>query len=419
MRENKYLELKAGITNTFLKTVSAYSNYGTGIIKFGINDDGTVCGINDPESACLSIENKINDNITPKPDYTLSIGGKQGVITLTVSEGRYKPYLYKGKAYKRNDTSTIEVEQIELRRLTLEGSNLSFEELPGTSDECTFKCLEKKLIDKLGISELTVDMLRILGFFAEKGKLNVAAELFADHNSFYGIDIARFGKTINEILDRETYSGISILKQYDEAIAMFQRYYQYEEIKGFERIRIETVPEEAYREAIANALVHRTWDIKAHIRVSMYADKIEIASPGGLPAGITREEYLNGCISSLRNPIIGNIFFRLHYIEMFGTGIRRIREAYRENALKPDFDITDNSITVILPVMTKKYAVTLDGQKLIDLFDSGLLLSRREIADRLGWSKDKVIRTVNKLKESGYLRVIGSGRGTKYGVSKL
>ena len=59
MRETRTLEFKESITNTFLKTVSAFSNYDGGSILFGIDDDGNVKGIPDPVQACLDIENKI------------------------------------------------------------------------------------------------------------------------------------------------------------------------------------------------------------------------------------------------------------------------------------------------------------------------------------------------------------------------
>ena len=120
MKETKTLEYKSEVTNSFLKTVSAFSNFGTGKIQFGIADNGDVLGINNPEQKCLDIENKINDSISPKPDYSLSINRKNNVITLEVNEGRYKPYYYKGKAYRRSDTSSVAVDQIELKRLILE-----------------------------------------------------------------------------------------------------------------------------------------------------------------------------------------------------------------------------------------------------------------------------------------------------------
>lgn len=414
MKENKTLEYKSEVTNSFLKTVSAYANFSTGIIKFGVSDNGEICGVSSPEEACLDIENKINDSISPKPDYSLSINRHNNVITLTVSEGKYKPYLYRGKAYRRSDSATVEVDNIELKRLTLEGCNMNYEELACKSLKLKFKYLESKLIEKLDISALSEDMLRTFGFYNKEKQFNVAAALFADQNDFYGIDIARFGNSINEILDRETFSGVSILKQYDGAITMYRRYYQSEIIKGIERNRVEMIPEEAFREAVANALVHRTWDIDSHIRISMHPDHIEIASPGGLPRGITKEEYLRGNISNLRNPIVGNMFFRMHYIEMFGTGIRRIIDAYDGYPLKPGFDMTENSIVVNLPVKSLIKSVTTNEQKVLGLISNGMILSSSEIANKLGWRKDKAIRALNTLKAKGYIQIIGNGRGTKY-----
>ena len=381
MKETKTLEYKQEISNTFLKTVSAFANFSSGVIEFGVMDNGEICGIDNPEQGRLDIENRINDSISPKPDYTLSVNRKNNVITLTVSEGRYKPYLYKGKAYRRSDTATIEVDSVELKRLTLEGSNLYYEELAAEEDGLKFAYLEKMLVEKLGISELTDDMLRTFGLYTKAGSLNKAAALLADKNTFPGIDVARFGKSVSEILDRETFSGESILKQYDDAVSIFKRYYQYEKVEGFERVTINMIPEEAFREAIANALVHRTWDVKANIRVSMYPDRIEIFSPGGLPGGISKEEYLRGSISSLRNPILGNLFFRMHYIEMFGTGVRRIIESYEDSAIKPQFEVYDSSVVVVLPILSQRARVNTDGEKVLNALTGGRILSSREIAN--------------------------------------
>ena len=121
MRETRILEFKETITNTFLKTVSAFSNYDGGTILFGVDDDGNVKGLMDAKQACLDIENKINDSISPQPNYTLEIQNNDQTIKLTVKSGLQKPYLYKAKAYKRNDTATIEVDTLELSRLILDG----------------------------------------------------------------------------------------------------------------------------------------------------------------------------------------------------------------------------------------------------------------------------------------------------------
>lgn len=414
MKETRTLEYKAELTNSFLKTVSAFSNFGSGKIMFGIGDDGTVIGVDDPEQACLDIENRINDLISPKPDYALSINRSNNVITLEVKEGKYKPYLYKGKAYRRSDTASAPVDQIELKRLTLEGDNLYFESLSSGYNDITFTKLEEKLVEKLGITKITDDTLRTLGLYTKDGEFNNAATLLADRNSFPGIDVARFGDSIDEILDRESFVHVSILTQYDEAVKMYRRYYQYEQISGVDRNVVEKIPEKAFREAVANALVHRTWDVNANIRISMFEDKIEISSPGGLPSGISADEYLNGNISILRNPILGNVFFRLHYIEMFGTGIKRILDSYKDREIKPQFEIKDNSITVVLPTLSSTVSVTPDGKKVLELLDGKMRYNSSEIAAKLNWNKDKSLRILNVLVDAGYVVKYGTGRGTKY-----
>ena len=98
MRETRTKEFKEKITNTFLKTVSAFSNYDGGEIFFGIDDNGNIKGLPDVKQACLDIENKVNDSITPQPDYTLELQNNDRAIKLTAKSGLQKPYLYKSKA---------------------------------------------------------------------------------------------------------------------------------------------------------------------------------------------------------------------------------------------------------------------------------------------------------------------------------
>lgn len=77
MKETKTLEFKESITKTFLKTVSAFSNYDGGKIIFGIDDNGNVIGLNNPEDMRIDIENRINDSINPQPQYSISVNKKR------------------------------------------------------------------------------------------------------------------------------------------------------------------------------------------------------------------------------------------------------------------------------------------------------------------------------------------------------
>ncbi len=416
MRECKNLEYKGNTgSNTFMKTISAYANYGDGKIVFGVSDDGKVVGISNPVEECLNLENKINDSIKPVPEYFLEIQD-DSTIFLTVYEGRYKPYLYKGKAYKRNDPATVEVERMEYNRLILEGRNQSFEELPSVEQKLTFSELEEELVRTLGIREMSTDILKTLELYSERDGFNNAAALLADCNSFKGVDIVRFGENIDEIMDRESYERVSILIQLKKSMEMFRKYYQYEKIEGIERKVLDKVPERAFREAMANALVHRMWDTPASVKVSMFEDRIEISSPGGLPAGISEDEYLNGQISILRNPIIGNIFFRLRYIEKFGTGIMRINNAYANALKKPSYKIYENSIRVVLPVMATDNILTDFEKAIVDILVHDDAVTRAEIEKMTGAGKDKTIRALNALLEKNIIGRKGAGRGTRYRI---
>nr|WP_256484168.1 MULTISPECIES: ATP-binding protein [unclassified Treponema] len=150
------------------------------------------------------------------------------------------------------------------------------------------------------------------------------------------------------------------------------------------------------------------------MRVAMHPDKIEIYSPGGLPAGINKEEYLKGYISILRNPVIANVFFRLHLIEMFGTGIKRIMNYYEEYEIKPIFDISENNICVTLPAIDRKKEVNSDEMLILEILSKGIRLSSSEIVLKSGFGKNKVVRLINSLLEKKYIQKEGSGRGTKY-----
>lgn len=135
-KESAALELKKQETKSFPKTVSAYANYLDGKIVFGVNNDGTIVGIKDPDRFRLQIENIINDSINPRPEFflnSLEIEGKT-LIELLVNKGSHTPYTYNGAAYKRSDTSSVPVDAYELQRLSLEGINISYDQLPSTEE---------------------------------------------------------------------------------------------------------------------------------------------------------------------------------------------------------------------------------------------------------------------------------------------
>ena len=416
MRETRILEFKETITNTFLKTVSAFSNYDGGEILFGVDDDGNIKGLSDVKQACLDIENKINDSISPQPNYTLEIQNNEQTIKLSVKSGLQKPYLYKSKAYKRNDTSTIEVDTLEFSRLVLEGKNIRFEELPCKDQELSFEILQSNLKEKIQIETFNKDTLKTLNLYDDVNGFNNAAGLLADKNHFPGIDIVKFGENISIIQKRITFENTSVLGIYEKALSVFRDYYQYEVIQGADRKMVEKIPEAAFREAIANALIHRVWDVDLQIRVSMFDDRIEVVSPGGLPSGITKDEYLSGKLSVLRNRNLANVFYRLGFVEIFGTGITRIKQIYSEALTKPGFEVSENAIKIILPIYEESTNLTEDEKVVYKLLSKNMLKSMSEIAPYISFGKSKTTKLLKDMEQKGVITIDGKGKGTKYRI---
>lgn len=419
-KESYNLEFKEEISKTFLKTVSAYANYNDGEIIFGLDDDGNVVGLKEnPKEEALRIENMINDSLSPVPYFEIIIKEVEGktIIIIEVKKGKDTPYYYKGKAYKRANTSTIEVDRFELRRLAMEGINMHYEDKKASSGDLKFNKLEASLKQEAGIERINLDILKTLNLYDKDGYYNTAGELLADENdiAFSGIDIVKFGKDINKILYRKTISNVSLLTQFDGAVDIFEQYYIFEEIDGYNRIKKELIPREAFRESLANAIVHRVWDTNTYIQIAMYEDKIEINSPGGLPAGISKDEYLYGNISVLRNPIIAGVFNRLNIIEKFGTGIARINKEYTHSISKPDFEVSENRIRIILPVIESDLLdLSEDENRIYALLKEALELSRNEIDLKTGFNKAKTLRILNSLVKKNIINKSGSGATLTY-----
>ena len=131
----------------------------------------------------------------------------------------------------------------------------------------------------------------------------------------------------------------------------------------------------------------------------------EIAVPGDLPSGITEKEYLSGKISVLRNRNLANVFYRLGFVEIFGTGIARI---------KPDFEVTENTIKIMLPVYEENMNLTEDEKKVYNILSKTMLKSMSEIAPYVSFGKSKTAQLLKDMQKKGVVEVEGRGRGTKY-----
>lgn len=410
------VELKETISNTFLKTVSAFANYQDGEIIFGVADNGEIKGIKNINELCDAIESKIIDTIQPMPDFSLEIDHLNKIVKVLVKKGFDTPYLYKNKAYIRNHKSTVEVDRLHLNRLILKGQNITFESLECENQDLTFKYLENKFKNSLALGNFSEDVAKSLGLMNKNEKYNNAGALFSDKNNYQILDIVKFGDNIDEILFRKTSSNCCVLQAFDKAIDVYSNFLQIEKIDGFERKSCDLIPKVAFREALLNALLHRTWDVPICSKVTIYSDRVEIYSPGGLPSAISEDDYLNKQISFPRNLIMCSIFYRLGLIEKFGTGILRIINSYKNYLNKPKFEIDENWINIILPFINQNIDMSADEKVIVGILDNSVPLSSANLSKLSKFSQSKVTYICKHLAELGIVKISGNGRSTKYSL---
>lgn len=416
-RETKNIEYKEKITKTYLKTVSAFANYGTGKIFFGISDQGKRIGIPDPEKAVLNLENQINDNISPHPDFTFAISD-DNVIELSVQKGKDTPYCYQGKAYKRNGSSTIEVTSFEFKNLVLKGMNLSFTEIPTDRKDLTFETFERTFFDQVGISARFPDTWITLSLFDSQGGFTNAALLLSSQNSFPGIDIVSYGKDQSCIRNRYRLENQSVLDQISESIRLFEEQYTYEKVEGLYREVREMIPLSAFKEAITNAIVHREWQIPAWIKVEFFPDYVTITSPGGLPEGMSAEDYLSDRhVSILRNQSLALVFLRLRLIETLGSGIPSILNKYASSYTKPDFRITENMLSISLPKPENVPELSIEQKKIYDAVRFSGPVSPAELQKSCEMSKSTIQRILKNLLDLKLIAKSGKGPAVRYFTS--
>jgi ATP-dependent DNA helicase RecG len=187
---------------------------------------------------------------------------------------------------------------------------------------------------------------------------------------------------------------------------------------------------EALREALLNAIVHRDYSISGSTLISIFDDRIEMITIGGLVRGITYDDMMLG-VSLLRNPHLANVFYRLRLIEAYGTGMLKINECYADYDAKPLIEVTDNAFKMTLPNLnfarelrpTTKPAkselpLTIREEKVIGLFEDQETIARKDVQDALGVSQATAILVLRDMVERGILVKESGGKYLKYSLAE-
>ena len=327
----------------WLKTVSAFANGKGGMLIFGINDNDEIIGLENYKEDSEFVSEKIKTQIDPVPNVEIEFIREKDkfLLLIRVYSGNQTPYYYIGngsrQAFVRVGNESVTVKNHELNNLILKGCNQTYDSISSNVDyeKASFSKL-KAIYYQNTKQEFLNSYFESFGLLKE-GKLTNAGALLADEKLLYqsrvfctrwnGLD-----KTSGrmEALDDIEVEG-SILYQLEEVLR-FIRVNNKKMWKKTENRRIEMpdYPERAVQEALVNAIIHRDYSIiGSEIHVDIYDDRLEIYSPGGMFDGTFIQERNTDTISSKRrNPIIADLFARIHLMERRGSGLKKIKDDF-------------------------------------------------------------------------------------------
>ena len=443
LMENKTTEFKREYVDDIKNTVVAFANSDGGTLYIGINDDGSVCGVQNVDDTMLRVTNAVRDAV--RPDITMFVECRNEVmegkpiVSVTVQRGTARPYYLHGKGirpegvYVRQGASTVPATDAAILNMIKETSGDSYESARSLNQDLTFDeaaAFFKKRKVAFGKSQM-----RTLHLIGEDDNYTNLAFLLSDQCT-HTIKLAVFeGSKKTVFKDRCELSG-SILGQLNEAFAYIDRYNRTRaEFAGLDRVDMRDYPPEAVREALLNAIVHRDYSFRGSTLISIFEDRIEFVTIGGLVKGITLDDVKLG-ISVLRNQNLANVFYRLRLIEAYGTGILKINEAYDDYDRKPLIETTDNAFKITLPNSNfrsehqapkgagKNQGATSAEKKesrihaVLALCRTKGSFVRTDVEAALGISQSTAILLLRELVDDGVLTKQGKGKNLRYFENK-
>ena len=427
--ESEVVELKAEIVGDICKEVIAFANTKGGTLYIGVSNDGSVVGVKNADQVILQMNNMIRDSI--KPDVTMFVGyeaqhiSDKDIIAVTIQKGTDRPYYLSSKGlkpsgvYVRNGTSSDPATDTAIRKMIKETDGDSFESMRSLEQNLSFEAAEKQF-EKQNIP-FDAAKMQTLGMISADGIYSNVALLLSDQCPST-IKAATFsGEDKGSFQDRREFSG-SLFQQMEELYSYLDMRNQTKAtFDGLYRIDTRDYPEDALREALLNSLVHRDYSFRASTIVSVYADRIEFVSVGGLPSGIALDDIMLG-LSVCRNPKLAAIFYRLQLIEAYGTGMPKIMNAYTESESKPKIEVSSNAFKITLPNRNTgaNHAETLvgtfkgDEKRILDFIGSHGYIVRSDVDRLLEVSQATANRILKRMVAEGLIYQDGNGRKTKY-----
>ncbi|MCF0201510.1 MAG: putative DNA binding domain-containing protein, partial [Bacteroidales bacterium] len=315
--ENNITEYKAQLTDKFERGVVGFLNSSTGgHIYIGINDDGNVCGVKNPDLLQRQIADRILNNIRPATiglfDIILEQRDGKEIIHVVVAGGIEKPfYLVKSGmtpdgCFVRVGSSLHAMSEKMILEAFAKRIKLSLSRIPSPRQDLAFSQLRIYYQEKG--KTLNEQFAKTLELVMPDGSYNYNAYLLSDENGA-SIKVARYsGKDKYDLIESEEYGHCSLVKATKSVLARLQvANITRTQITSMERKESPLVDPVALREAVINAMVHNDYSREVTPLFEIFSDRIEITSYGGLVEGLSKEDFYN-CCSMSRNRELMRVF---------------------------------------------------------------------------------------------------------------
>jgi len=345
-------EFKRSGTSGLGREICAFANATGGTILIGVADDGKVAGVTGHNRLKSQVQSAGHD---AEPPIAVEVESVGSVLCVSIPAQHSKPYSFGGKFYIREGATSQQMSRDEIREFFYKEGLIHFDEtackkfsLDNDLDEEAWERFRRRA--KIPAAMAPETALRNLHLMDGEGRMTHAGAwlLAKDIRKFsVSADVACalfMGTEKMRILDRHGFNG-DIYSMIDRTVAWILSKINVEYIiRHVRREERPELPEEALREAVVNALAHRDYRSTANVQVYVFKDRVEIVSPGGLPAGMTVADL--GAKSIPRNPLLFGMLHRMDAVEHIGSGIRRIRDLCRDYGVAaPVFDVGEHWVT--------------------------------------------------------------------------
>jgi ATP-dependent DNA helicase RecG len=446
MTEKQDIEYKISWRDEYLKWICGFANAQGGKMIIGVNDNGDVTGLQDAAKLLEDIPNKVKDILEIMVD--VNVYTESGKEYLEVNVDPYPtPISYKGQYHYRSGSTKQELKGVALDRFLLRKQGKRWDGVPvpkvtvADLSDRAFSHFRKKSIaskrlpkEEVSVSNsVLLDKLRLVeGTYLKRAALLL---FHPDPEAFFTGAYIKVGffRTHTDLLYHDTIHG-NLFEQVDKTMDLLLTKYMKAMIsyEGIQRVETYPFPEEAIREAVLNAVIHKDYGCGNPIQISVYEDKIYIWNQGQLPDDWTVEKLLDKHASMPYNPDIANTSFRAGYIESWGRGMLKIRtECTKMGLPDPEFDYDANGLMVLFkgkPVeasveMSVKTSETASVRKserasvrILELVKANRVITIQELASIIGISNRSIERNIQKLQKENKLKRIGADFGGHWEV---